>query len=135
MQSTLRQIVVLTSLALSTPAIPAQWSPHWDSQPAQISGYVVRDNNSEPIQGATVMLVPPSIFGQLQTATTDSNGEYRFPRVRDGSYQIIASARGFATLTYRPKSSEDSAFQKVDRSITLHRIDFHLVATQSSKPD
>jgi Carboxypeptidase regulatory-like domain len=133
--STLRQIVSLTSLALLAPAITAQWSPHWDPRPAQISGYVVRENNGKPIQGAIVMLSPPVIYGQLQTAITDSNGEYRFPRVLDGSYQIIASAKGFITLTHRPDSSQDSVFQRVDRSTTLHGIDFELVPTQSSEPN
>jgi Carboxypeptidase regulatory-like domain len=125
--ATLNRVTLLSSLVLLTPTLPAQWSPQWELQPAQISGYIVRDNNGAPIQGATVILSPPSIFGQLQTATTDSNGEYRFRRVRDGSYQIIASARGFIRLTYRPDASTHDSYVTVSAATVLHRIDFELV--------
>jgi hypothetical protein len=125
--STFRQTVVLTSLVLLTPNLPAQWSPQTELHPAQISGYVVRENNGAPIQGATVILLPPSIFGKPQTATTDSNGEYRFQHVINGSYQIIASAKGFITRTYQPDSSTDNSYIRVSAATVFHRIDFQLV--------
>jgi hypothetical protein len=136
--STLRQTIVLASLALLTPNLPAQWSPQTELQPAQISGYVVRENNGGPIQGATVILSPPGIFGKLQTATTDGNGEYRFQHVINGSYQIIASAKGFVTRTYQPDASTRGSYVSVSAATVLHRIDFELMpekgSTQENKP-
>ena len=126
-KSTLRQTVVLISLVLLTPNLPAQWSPQTELRPAQISGYVVRENNGAPVQGATVILSPPGIFGKLQTATTDSNGEYRFQHVINGSYQIIASAKGFVTRTYQPDSSTHDSYIRVSAATVLHRVDFELV--------
>jgi Carboxypeptidase regulatory-like domain len=120
--STLRQTIALASLALLTPNLPAQWSPQTELQPAQISGYVVRENNGAPTQGATVILSPPFISGQLEATTTDSNGEYRFQHVRAGSYQIIASAKGFVTRTYQPDSSTHDTYIKVSTATVLHRI-------------
>jgi hypothetical protein len=125
-------------LALPTRNLPAQWSPQTELQPAQISGYVVRENNGAPIQGATVILSPPGIFGKLQTATTDSNGEYRFQHVMVGSYQIIASAKGFVTRTYQPDASTHDTYIRVGAATVLHRIDVELMpekgSAQENKP-
>lgn len=78
------------------------------------------------------MLVPPSIHGQIQTITTDSNGHYQFRGVKDGSYQIVASARGFITLTYPRDTSRDDSFQRVDSTTALRGIDFELVPEETA---
>ena len=46
----------------------------------KLSGRVTEADSSSPIEGATVTLLPPVIAGQfnLQTARTDSNGNYPF---------------------------------------------------------
>jgi hypothetical protein len=68
----------------------------------QIAGRVVRADNGLPIEGAAIELLTPFVpgNGELQTVIADSHGEYRFLQgVKDGTYEIVASAEGFVSQT------------------------------------
>lgn len=98
-----------------------------ESQP-KLSGRVTEAGSSSSIEGATVTLLPPVIAGQLnlQTARTDSNGNYRFEKVADGTYSITASADGFVSQDYNRDATPEGAFLRVDSSTSIQGIDFHL---------
>jgi len=138
--SILRRTFVLSSLALLTLALHAQWQPPPQPQPVQISGRVVRADNGTPIQGATIALRPGRYHGTFHSKTTktDSNGEYQFRGVQDDTYEIVASAEGFVTLAYRRDSSANNIFQRVTATTALRGINFDLVpektVTTGSKP-
>ncbi len=93
----------------------------------QISGRVTEAKNGSPIEGAIIRLIPPFLAGQanFQTATTNSNGEYRFPEVREGSYLIEASRDGFVSLPYK-RNVPEGVFQRFDSSTRLAGVDFRL---------
>ncbi|HSY71027.1 MAG TPA: carboxypeptidase-like regulatory domain-containing protein [Alloacidobacterium sp.] len=83
--------------------VPAQVS-----EPAsQITGRVVRADTGAPVEGAAIRLMPPIMpsNGQFQTAITDSNGNYSFPTVRDGTYEIGVSASGFVPAEFNRDGS------------------------------
>jgi len=83
--------------------VPAQVS-----EPAsQITGRVVRTDTGAPVKGAAIRLMPPIMpgNGQFQTAITDSNGNYSFPTVRDGTYEIGVSASGFVPAEFNRDGS------------------------------
>ena len=94
----------------------------------QISGRVVRRDNGAPIEGATIALMPSFIpgNGRLQTAATNSNGEFQFQTVQEGVFTIRATADGFVPEAYRPDSSVRSEFQSVTAGSILRNIDFRL---------
>jgi protocatechuate 3,4-dioxygenase beta subunit len=73
-------------------------------------------------------LLPPYIAGQLhlQTTKTDSNGNYRFEKVVDGTYSITVSADGFVPQDYKRDASPEGAFVRVDSATSIHNIDFQL---------
>jgi len=52
--------------------------------------------------------------GQFQTAITDSNGNYSFPTVRDGTYEIGVSASGFVSAEFNRDGSLEGVFQRLD---------------------
>ena len=64
------------------------------AQTATVSGNVV-DETGARVPGATVMLTSPQT---REWRVTDTAGEYRFTSVPEGSYEIIASTPGFASV-------------------------------------
>ncbi|HEY3170130.1 MAG TPA: carboxypeptidase-like regulatory domain-containing protein, partial [Thermoanaerobaculia bacterium] len=59
---------------------------------------IVRDEEGRPLPGVTVTVSSPALQG-TRTATTDSAGEYRFPLLPPGQYQLSIAMSGFETLT------------------------------------
>jgi hypothetical protein len=94
----------------------------------KLSGRVTEADSSSPIEGATVTLLPPFIVGQLnlQTARTDSNGNYRFEKVANGTYSLTASADGFVRQDYKRDASPEGEFLRVDSSTSIQGIDLQL---------
>jgi Carboxypeptidase regulatory-like domain len=96
----------------------------------QITGRVVRADNGQAIEGASVRFVRANVVssnGQFPTAVTDKNGEYRFhPDAEERVYLISASADGFVTEEYSSDGTLEGHFQHVDASTRKSGIDFHL---------
>jgi hypothetical protein len=96
----------------------------------QIAGRVLRADNGIPIEGAEIDLeLSGSVQhnNPLQTATTDSQGQYRFSDpVRAGTYFITVGADGYVSETYNRDGTLEGKFQRVDASTRLRGIDFRL---------
>jgi hypothetical protein len=85
-----RRVVVVCSLlaAWTMPAIAQE-------QGGSIQGSV-RDASGAVLPGVTIEARSRSVVG-VSTTTTDSRGEYRFPALPSGLYEITASLQGFTT--------------------------------------
>jgi len=77
-----------TVMALVLSALPAT------AQTGRIGG-TVKDQNGQPIKGATVVAENPNAAPQSFTATTDDRGRYSMIGLKAGSWKITASAPGF----------------------------------------
>jgi hypothetical protein len=121
----LRRVSLLLFAIAFALNVPAQVSP----PAAKITGRVVRADTGAPIEGAAVRLMPPIITGngQFQTAITNGNGDYSFPTVRDGTYEIGTSASGFVPAEFNRDGSLEGVFQRLDSSTHLRGIDFRLI--------
>jgi len=75
-------------IAWSSPAIAQE-------QGGSIQG-IVKDASGAVLPGVTVEARSPSVVG-VSTTTTDSRGEYRFPALPSGVYEITAALQGFTT--------------------------------------
>jgi hypothetical protein len=64
----------------------------------QISG-TVTDPSGALVAGATITVTMPST-GFTQSVKANSEGQYSFPELQPGVYQLTASASGFAVTTY-----------------------------------
>jgi hypothetical protein len=62
-------------------------------QTGSIQG-VVKDSSGAVLPGVTVEARSPSAVG-VSTATTDANGNYRFPALPPGTYEVSASLQSF----------------------------------------
>lgn len=74
--------------ALTMSALPAA------AQTGRIGG-TVKDQNGQPIKGATITAENPNASPSSFTATTDDRGRYSIIGLRSGNWKITASAPGF----------------------------------------
>jgi tetratricopeptide (TPR) repeat protein len=65
------------------------------AQTGRIGG-TIRDQNNQPLKGATVTAENPNASPSSFTATTDDRGRYSIIGLRTGSWKITASAPGFS---------------------------------------
>src|SRR5687767_3707535 len=75
--------------ALMVAAVPAM------AQTGRIGG-TVKDQQNQPLKGATVTAENPNASPSSFTATTDDKGRYSIIGLRTGPWKITASAPGFA---------------------------------------
>jgi hypothetical protein len=96
----------------------------------QVAGRVVRSDNGDPIERATVELERAQMFsssGQYPTEISNKNGEYRFVEgVTPAAYRIRASAEGFVWETYSRDGTVEGELQQIGETTHLHGIDFRL---------
>ena len=81
------------SLALSVVVVLSGASAGAQEQGGGIQG-VVRDASGAVLPGVTVAATSPSMPG-IATAVSNSQGVYRFPVLRPGTYELLASLPGF----------------------------------------
>jgi hypothetical protein len=72
--------------------------------------------------------------GVVARATTDQNGDYRFPSVRIGRYEITATAASFQTAQASNVEVQVDARQRVDFSLVVNTLQtsVKVVATASA---
>jgi hypothetical protein len=58
---------------------------------------VVTDDQNAPLPGVSVTLSGPNLMG-ARTYVTDANGQFRFPAIPPGEYQLKFGLQGFGTL-------------------------------------
>jgi hypothetical protein len=96
----------------------------------QVAGRVVRSDNGQPVEGATIELERAQMFssnGQYPTEISNKNGEYRFVEsVTPAAYRIRASAEGFVSQTYSRDGIVEGELQQIAETTHLHGIDFRL---------
>ena len=84
---------LLTALAVCATlllvALPAA------AQTGRVGG-TVKDQNGQPIKGATILAENPQASPSSFTATTDDKGRFSIIGLRSGTWKITASAPGFA---------------------------------------
>ena len=83
----LRTFAALLTVSLLALPVAAQ------EQTGSISG-VVKDSSGAVLPGATVEARSPSAVG-VSTAVTDSSGQYRFPALPPGTYEVSANLQSF----------------------------------------
>ncbi len=98
----LRGVALVCSLliAWSSPAIAQE-------QGGSIQG-IVKDASGAVLPGVTVEARSPSVVG-VSTTTSDSRGEYRFPALPSGVYEITANIRDRAGLKRMDRPQQGDA--------------------------
>jgi hypothetical protein len=85
-----RLVILAAVLVLGTSLFPQS------RETGAIRG-VVTDEQNAPLPGVSVTLSGTKLMG-IRTFVTDANGEYRFPALPPGEYQLKAALPGFGTV-------------------------------------
>ena len=67
------------------------------SAQATVTG-VVRDASGGVLPGVTVEVASPALIEKVRSATTDGNGVYAIVDLRPGTYSVVFTLPGFATV-------------------------------------
>ena len=84
-------LLTLAVVLLLAPAVFSQ-----SKETGAIRG-VITDQQDTPLPGVSVTLTSPNLMG-VRTFITDANGEFRFPALPVGDYQVKAELQGFGTV-------------------------------------
>jgi len=84
---------IISLLALLVVLTPAVFSQSRDT--GAITGKVMDDQNNA-LPGVTVTLTSPALMGP-RSRVTDANGDYRFPALPPGNYNLKAELQGFSS--------------------------------------
>lgn len=87
-----RKFIVMLAIALLCSPLAFSQS----RETGAIRGFVL-DEQRTPLPGVSVSLSGASLMG-VRTFVTDANGEFRFPALPPGTYQLKAELAGFGTI-------------------------------------
>ena len=96
--TSIRRHAVAVAIAVCMGALTA----HAQINPAHLTG-TAKDAQGAVLPGVTVTATSPALLGN-QTVTTEANGDYRFPNLPAGTYEISFELQGFQTLQARRTS-------------------------------
>src|SRR5215210_6473603 len=99
-------------------------------QAGSIQG-VVKDSSGSVLPGVTVEARSPSVVG-VNTATTDTNGVYRFPALPPGRYGFVARLTGFGDKTQNDVELTVGQVLKIDIVMGLAGVTETLTVTAES---
>lgn len=94
MEGKLKKKLFATGLLVLFAAVFCQDSLAQIRETGTIHGYA-RDEQGEPLPGATISISGPYLIGGRKTYITDKNGYYRFPTLPVGPYTVSAELQGF----------------------------------------
>ncbi len=105
------------------------WPVAAQEQRGSIEG-VVRDSSGAVLPGVTVEA--RNATGVVLTATTDSEGVYRFPSVSPGTYEVTATLQGFAPKKQGSIDVGLGQIKKVDVALGLQGVAENVQVTAES---
>ena len=98
--------------------------------PGRITG-VVRDAQGAAVAGATVKLVNPAT-GQERTIASDANGEFNFPQLPLGSFQLTVTKEGFRTTIINDIVTAQGQVNNVDPVLAIGTVTSQVEVSSSS---
>src|SRR6201987_9337 len=97
--------------------------------PGRITG-VVRDAQGAAVAGATVKLANPAT-GQERTIASDANGEFNFPQLPLGSFQLTVTKEGFRTTIINDIVTEQGQVNNVDPVLSIGTVSSQIEVSSS----
>jgi hypothetical protein len=98
--------------------------------PGRITG-VVRDAQGAVVAGANVKLSNPAT-GQERTIVSDANGEFNFPQLPIGTFQLTVSKEGFRTTITNDIVTAQGQVNNVDPVLAVGTVTSQIEVSSSS---
>src|SRR5215468_3546871 len=108
------------------------WCSVADAQlfPGRITG-VVRDAQGAVVAGANVKLSNPAT-GQERTIVSDASGEFNFPQLALGSFQLTVTKEGFRTTIINDIVTAQGQVNNLDPVLTIGTVNSQVEVSSSS---
>ena len=119
-----RSVVFFAALLLASGTAVAQ------ERSGAIEG-AVKDASGAVLPGATVQATSPSLVG-AQTVTADDKGNYRFPSLTPGVYEVTATLQGFNVARVEKIQLTLGQVLRIDLSLTLATVSETVTVTAES---
>jgi len=113
-------LTVVSLVVVSTPAL---------AQSGKIAGQVVREDNGEPVIGASVI-----IEGYNRGAATDLNGEYFILAMRPGRYDMLIKALGYRPYRIEGVVVSSGLLTRIDASMVEEALEMEPVTVTFQRP-
>jgi hypothetical protein len=119
-----RFMVLLLFMATCTTSCFANVCVYKPPSVRLVAGTTV-DSSGRPIPGVTVVIIQGTV--SVATATTDDSGAFSFDSVKEGAYELAATANGFQSAHYkivlhRPSTHWNRSLQ-IELAVGLERCD------------
>jgi len=98
--------------------------------PGRITG-VVRDAQGAVVAGASVKLSNPAT-GQERTIVSDANGEFNFPQLPVGSFQVTVTKEGFRTTIINDIVTAQGQVNNVDPVLAIGTVSSQVEVNSTS---
>ena len=98
--------------------------------PGRITG-VVHDAQGAVVSGATVKLSNPAT-GQERTIVSDANGEFNFPQLPLGTFQLTVTKEGFRTTIINDIVTQQGQVNNVDPALAIGTVNSQVEVSASS---
>src|SRR5215470_7736299 len=98
--------------------------------PGRITG-VVRDAQGAVVAGANVKLSNPAT-GQERTIVSDANGEFNFPQLALGTFQLTVTKEGFRTTIINDIVTAQGQVNNVDPVLAIGTVNSQIEVSSSS---
>ena len=115
-------LFVLGSMTLTTSSAYAQ---------ASITG-VVRDPSGAVLPGVTVEASSPALIEKARVVVTDGNGQYRVDDLRPGTYAVMFTLNGFATVRREGIELVGSFVATIDTDMRVGALEETVLVTGES---
>ena len=91
----------------------------------------IKDSSGAILPGATIQATSPSLVG-TQTAVTDAQGNYRFPALTPGVYEITATLQGFTAAKATEVRLALGQLLKIDLAMSVATLTESVTVTAES---
>jgi len=91
----------------------------------------VKDSSGAILPGATITATSPSLVG-VQTALADHQGNYRFPALTPGVYEITATLQGFTVAKATDVRLGIGQLLKIDLALSVATLTESVTVTAES---
>jgi outer membrane receptor protein involved in Fe transport len=79
----------------------------------------VRDDSGAVIPAATVVLTEPSTGVQIRTAVSDDQGNFEFPNLKPGTYQVKSEMKGFRPFVAKDVQLDAGQIRRLDIKLSV----------------
>jgi len=95
-------------------ALPVTLAAQSSTPPTTLAGWVISGivrsaSTGQPLEGATVTLTNAKNFRNVAETSSDEKGEFSFPRLSSGKFEVVASHRGYVPTAFNEHQGVSTA--------------------------